>query len=264
LTLPRLFFSSLSNRFHFSFADWYGSNVKQNFGALRVLNDDLVKPRSGFGAHPHRNAEIFSYIVSGALSHADSMGNKESLPAGGIQYMSAGTGVVHSEMNDEAEKTCRFLQIWLTPDKTGHQPQYGSFMTTPEMRHNTLLAVLQGTGRVPYWATPRPGEPITLHQDATVIVSQFDPNFSQEISLGRHLQAYIVCIEGTMDIATPSDSTTSNKNSTEVSGTALGMREAAEIVAGKDDDLDLVLTAGKQGAHFMIIEMSSQPGQMHI
>ncbi len=67
-----------------------------------------------------------------------------------------------------------------------------------------------------------------------------------------------------MDIATPSDSTTSNKNSTEVSGTALGMREAAEIVAGKDDDLDLVLTAGKQGAHFMIIEMSSQPGQMHI
>jgi hypothetical protein len=74
--------------------------------------------------------------------------------------MSAGTGVVHSEMNEETEKTCRFIQVWLTPDKTGHTPQYGSLKTTPEMKHNTLLAILQGTGRVPYWATPMPGDPI--------------------------------------------------------------------------------------------------------
>lgn len=67
-----------------------------NFGALRVVNDDLVKPRAGFGTHPHRDAEIFSYVVQGELSHADSMGNKEALPRGCVQYMSAGTGVTHS------------------------------------------------------------------------------------------------------------------------------------------------------------------------
>lgn len=75
-----------------------------------MLNDDLVKPQAGFGRHPHRNAEIFSYVVQGQLSHADSMGNKESLPAGCVQYLSAGTGLTHEEMND-GSKTCRFLQV---------------------------------------------------------------------------------------------------------------------------------------------------------
>ena len=188
------------------------------------------------------------------------MGNKESLASGGVQYMSAGTGVVHSEMNDEVEKTCRFIQVWLTPDKRGHQPQYGSLMTTPEERHNKLLAVLQGTGRIPFWASPVPVEPVKLHQDATVIVSQADPSFSQEIALGRSRQAYVLCIEGSLEVSTP----TASDSATSKIPVVLGMREAAEIVAGKDDDLDVVLTAGKQGAHFMIIEMSSQPVTMHI
>jgi quercetin 2,3-dioxygenase len=192
------------------------------------------------------------------LTHQDSMGNKESLGAGGIQYMSAGTGVVHSEMNDDSE-TCRFIQVWLTPDKRGHQPQYGSLMTTPEMKKNTLLAVLQGTERIPYWAHSMPGEPIKLHQDATIVVSQSDPDFPQEISLGRNRQAYIVCIEGTMEITTPTVDASDGG-----SCTPLGTREAAEIVAGKDDNLDVGLKAGKQGAHFMVIEMSGLPSEMHI
>jgi redox-sensitive bicupin YhaK (pirin superfamily) len=90
----------------------------------------LVKPQSGFGAHPHRDAEIFSYVIAGALTHADSLGNREALPRGGLQYMSAGSGVVHSELNEHAAETCRFLQVWLAPDKRGHAPQYGSLRTS--------------------------------------------------------------------------------------------------------------------------------------
>jgi len=102
------------------------------------------------------------------------MGNKEALPAGGLQYMSAGTGVVHSEMNEHPQETCRFIQVWFTPDARGRPPQYGSLRISMEQRRNRLLAVLQGTHKIPSWAVPNSGEPITLNQDATVVVSQAD------------------------------------------------------------------------------------------
>lgn len=172
------------------------------------------------------------------------MGNKESLPAGGIQYMSAGTGVVHSEMNEHGE-TCRFLQIWFTPDARGHTPQYGSLKTTPKQRHNQLLAVLQGTGEPPAWATPLPGDPIKLHQDATVVVSQADAGLAQEVTLGAGRQAYIVCIEGSMFVEYPKGSAD------------LSMREAVEAVGKKDGPLPLKLVAGDEGAHFMVLEMAA-------
>lgn len=85
----------LESRFHFSFADYWDPQ-RMNFGALRVVNDDFVQPRAGFGSHPHRDAEIFSYVLDGQLSHQDSMGHKEALGRGCVQYISAGTGVVHS------------------------------------------------------------------------------------------------------------------------------------------------------------------------
>jgi redox-sensitive bicupin YhaK (pirin superfamily) len=85
----------LESRFHFSFADYWDPN-RMSFGALRVVNDDFVQPRAGFGTHPHRDAEIFSYVLDGQLSHQDSMGHKEALGRGSVQYMSAGTGVTHS------------------------------------------------------------------------------------------------------------------------------------------------------------------------
>eukprot|EP00953_Heterococcus_sp_UTEX-ZZ885_P003129 2214-Heterococcus_DN1.PRE.8 len=106
----------LESRFHFSFAGHWDPK-RMNFGALRVVNDDLVTAREGFGAHPHRDMEIFSYIVDGELTHADSKGNRESLGRGAVQYMSAGTGVHHSEMNAHPTDTCRFLQVWITPHR---------------------------------------------------------------------------------------------------------------------------------------------------
>jgi redox-sensitive bicupin YhaK (pirin superfamily) len=183
-------------------------------------------------------------VIDGELTHQDSIGNKETLGPGGVQYMSAGTGVVHSEMND-GDVTCRFLQIWLTPDSRGHTPQYGSFMTYPEQRKNVLLAILQGTEPPPPWAIVMPGQPIRLHQDATVIVSEVDATKSQTIEFDTNRQAYIVCINGSLRI----------KIEDEIAH--LETREAAEVVCKKTDNtlLPMTLESGSDGAHFLLIEM---------
>eukprot|EP00891_Asterochloris_glomerata_P005623 jgi/Astpho2/5623/fgenesh1_pm.00079_%23_32_t len=237
----------LESRFHFSFADYFDPQ-RQNFGCLRVLNDDLVQPHAGFGAHPHRDAEIFSYIVEGSLSHQDSMQNKESLPRGCVQYLSAGTGIRHSEMND-GDETTRFLQVWLTPDKRGHKPQYGSSVYTKQDRHNQLLHLLGGNGSVPQWKRLNPGNgTVRLHQfvtavpsfqDANVIVSENDAGAEHSIDLGPGRQAYMVCIEGSLD----------------VNDVQLSQRDAVELVASKSEPLSLTLRSGGGGSHFMLIEM---------
>lgn len=204
------------------------------------------------------SAEIFSYVVDGELTHQDSIGNKESLGRGAVQYMSAGTGVIHSEMNDHPKDICRFLQVWLLPDRPGHVPQYGSLNTISAQRHNSLLAVLQGTGNIPDWAVPihSDDDPIRLHQDATVVVSETDPGFRQRIRLGKSRQAYIVCIEGTLDLV-PEIPLQQNDST---SGVSLEMREAVEVVPA-DTGIALDLVAGGQGAHVMIIEMGKDTVQ---
>ncbi|KAK9909847.1 hypothetical protein WJX75_008338 [Coccomyxa subellipsoidea] len=229
----------LESRFHFSFADYYNPQ-NNNFGALRVLNDDLVKGEAGFGTHGHRDAEIFSYIVDGELTHADSMGNKESLPRGAVQYLSAGSGIRHSEMND-GEETTRFLQVWITPDQRGHKPQYGSREHRPEDRHNRLLHLLGGTGTPPAWKNVNScGQPIILHQDVNVYVSENDAAVAHDIELGEGRQAYLVAIEGSLD----------------VNGTSLEQRDAAELLSGSQST-QVTLKSGSQGCHFMLIEMAA-------
>lgn len=232
-----------ARRFHFNFADFWGG--RDSFGALRVVNDDLVKPRAGFGTHPHRDAEIFSYIVDGELSHKDSIGNKESLPRGCVQYLSAGTGITHSEMND-GDKTCRFLQVWITPDQRGHAPQYGSTRYQKADRHNRLLHILGGTGAVPTWSTVSSNQPIKLHQDTNVFVSESDAGVEHQVVLGPRRQAYLVCIEGSMQVSGPRGEPLE-----------LTQRDAADLVADRSSPLHLTLAAGAQGAHFMLIEMQS-------
>ena len=115
----------LDSHFHFSFAEYYNpENI--NFGVLRVWNDDIVLPGTGFGTHPHDNMEIISYVLEGELSHADSMGNEQTLTRGQVQYMSAGTGITHSEYN-HGEVPLRFFQIWIFADKRGYRPNYGDY-----------------------------------------------------------------------------------------------------------------------------------------
>lgn len=107
----------------FSFAGYYDPQ-RMNFGMLRVLNDDVVKPGMGFGTHPHRDMEIISIPLKGALSHKDSMGNKRSIEVGEVQAMSAGTGITHSEFNDSRTDDVNFLQLWIIPEAQGVEPRY--------------------------------------------------------------------------------------------------------------------------------------------
>lgn len=117
----------------FSFARWYDPN-RMGFGALRVLNDDKVAPDRGFSTHPHDNMEIITIVLKGAVAHRDSEGNVETIPAGDVQWMSAGTGVTHSEFNPSRTDTLHLLQIWILPRQNGLRPSYDQRSFGPEGR----------------------------------------------------------------------------------------------------------------------------------
>lgn len=234
----------LESRFHFAFAEWAPTERERlRFGQLRVLNDDVVAPGAGFGTHPHRDAEIFTYVVEGALAHKDSMQNRETLAAGCVQYMSAGTGVWHEEMNGSDEVPVRFLQVWLTPDRRGHTPQYGSKRFGKEDRHNRLLQILAGTTPPPAWGVPAGTAAARLHADVNVYVSELDTDAAPlELALGSGRQAYVVCVDGALAV-----------NDGQAT---LQRRDAAAIVGEDGGPTALKLApAGDKGAHLMLIEM---------
>ncbi|MGB0577490.1 MAG: pirin family protein [Alphaproteobacteria bacterium] len=136
----------LQSAHSFSFADYHDPHHVQ-FENLRVINDDLVAAGKGFGEHPHRDFEIFSYILEGALEHKDSMGNGSIVPAGGVQYMSAGSGVTHSEFNPSATERVRLLQIWLLPNVMGEAPQYDTLQIADADKDGRLKLFLSPDGR---------------------------------------------------------------------------------------------------------------------
>ena len=125
----------------FSFASYHNAE-RNNFGMLRVLNDDIVAPKMGFGKHPHQNMEIISIPITGALSHKDSMGNKRAIEVGEIQVMSAGTGLTHSEFNDSSTDSVNFLQLWIIPETTGVKPYYNQRNFDTSKQKNSLQTVV--------------------------------------------------------------------------------------------------------------------------
>ena len=129
----------------FSFAQWYNPD-KINFGALRVLNDDLVAPGRGFGTHPHDNMEIITIPLSGVVHHEDSMGNVGDIHAGEVQVMSAGTGVMHSEFNGSETDFLALFQIWIFPDDRGHTPRYDQQKIDPSKMKNQFLELVGPKG----------------------------------------------------------------------------------------------------------------------
>jgi redox-sensitive bicupin YhaK (pirin superfamily) len=129
----------LQSRFSFSFADYYDP-AHMGFRSLRVINDDVIAPLGGFPTHPHRDMEIFSYVLEGQLAHEDSMGNKRVLKPGEIQLMRAGSGVRHSEFNPSATEPARLLQIWITPHTRGLDPDYTEW-TPPATPHAKTLVI---------------------------------------------------------------------------------------------------------------------------
>jgi redox-sensitive bicupin YhaK (pirin superfamily) len=175
----------LRSIFHFSFADYYNPyNI--NFGVLRVVNDDLIEQGEGFDTHPHQDMEIVSYVVNGELTHADSMGNKRTLSRGHIQYMSAGTGVTHSEHN-YGKELLRTLQIWIFPDKRGYTPNYGDYMFEWNNRKDKWFHIVSGQNG---------DAPIKINQDANISVLELSEGKEIEFLVADNRQAYLVQIEG--------------------------------------------------------------------
>jgi quercetin 2,3-dioxygenase len=155
----------LDTYYSFSFADYHDpDNV--NWGALRVFNDDTIAPDAGFPAHPHRDMEIVTYVLSGELAHRDSMGNHGVVGPGGIQFMSAGTGVRHTEFNNSAQQPLHLVQMWVIPGSFGAGPSYGQMSFAQDERHNRWLPVVSGEESV--------AAPIRITQRATLRVARLE------------------------------------------------------------------------------------------
>jgi redox-sensitive bicupin YhaK (pirin superfamily) len=149
----------------FSFADYHDPQ-NTNWGALRVFNDDTVAPGQGFPTHPHRDMEIVTYVLRGELEHRDSLGSHGVVAPGGIQYVSAGTGVQHSEFNHSREHDVHFVQMWVLPRSRGLKPGYGQRAFPLDERRNRWLVAAGGE--------PGVAAPVTLHADATLRVARLE------------------------------------------------------------------------------------------
>jgi quercetin 2,3-dioxygenase len=174
----------LDSRHTFSFAD-YHDPAHMGFRALRVINEDRVAPGQGFGSHSHRDMEIISYVLDGALAHKDSMGTGAVIRPGDVQRMSAGTGVTHSEMNASATAPVHFLQIWIQPDRRGHVPGY-------EQR---AFPAADKAGRLRLVASPDGQDgSITIHADAQLLAGDFAAGQAADHALapGRHAWVHVV------------------------------------------------------------------------
>jgi redox-sensitive bicupin YhaK (pirin superfamily) len=177
--------------FHsFSFADYYDP-AHMGFGNLRVINEDRIAPGTGFGTHGHRDMEIVSYVLEGALAHKDSMGNGATIVPGDVQRMSAGRGVMHSEVNHAPDQTTHFLQIWIQPDRQGVEPGY-------EQRH---FDAASKRGRLRLVASPdgRDGS-VRLHADASLYAGLFDGGEAAELAIPAGRKAYVHLVRGRLTV----------------------------------------------------------------
>ena len=177
--------------FHsFSFADYYDPEHVE-FGPLRVINEDRVAPGRGFGRHGHRDMEIISYVLEGALEHKDSIGTGSVIRPGDVQRMSAGTGVMHSEFNASPTETVHFLQIWIHPAKQGIPPGYEQKHFAPQDRNGRLRLIASPDGI---------DGSVTIHQDASVYAGLFDgkQHATHELRAGR--RAYVHVARGDIEV----------------------------------------------------------------
>lgn len=176
----------------FSFAGWYDPD-KVHFGALRVLNDDMVAPKMGFSTHPHDNMEIITIPLSGELKHKDSMGNGSVIHAGEVQVMSAGTGVQHSEFNSSLNQELNLFQLWIFPNKRNVEPRYDQIRyDLSEMKNQFVQVVSPDINDDGTW----------IHQDAWINLADVDSNKDLTYNLKKTTNgAYLMVIEGSVIIA---------------------------------------------------------------
>lgn len=180
----------LSSRHTFSFAGYYDP-AQVGFSDLLVINDDRVAPGRGFGMHPHRDMEIFSYVLEGALEHKDTMGTGSVIRPGDVQMISAGSGIAHSEYNHSSKEAVHFLQIWLLPDSKGGPPEYQQTHFSAQAKRGRLCPVI----------TPRGDEgSIRVHQDVRVYAGLFDGAEAAQLKLARNRYAYVHVARGSIEV----------------------------------------------------------------
>ena len=213
--------------FHsFSFAGYYDPK-HMGWGNLRVINEDRVAPGKGFGTHGHRDMEIVSYVLQGALAHKDSMGNVKSIPPGDVQRMSAGTGVQHSEFNFSQDETTHFLQIWIEPSVKGVEPSYQQTTFSDAAKQGRLCLVASSDGAQ---------GSVTINADARMYAGLFDAGQSATLDLAAGRKAYVHLVRGKMS----------------VNGKALHTGDAALLA----DELQLLL-ANAQDAEVLVFDLSA-------
>jgi redox-sensitive bicupin YhaK (pirin superfamily) len=173
----------------FSFADYYDP-AHMGFGPLRVINEDRVAPGAGFPTHGHRDMEIITYLLDGALEHRDSMGTGSIITRGEVQRMSAGTGVRHSEYNPSATHGAHFLQIWIEPDRQNAAPAYEQKRVTPDSMRNRLRLLASPNGA---------DDSVTIHQDARLYACRLE-NGAVTATLAPGRRAYVQVARGTVHV----------------------------------------------------------------
>jgi redox-sensitive bicupin YhaK (pirin superfamily) len=220
----------LHSRFSFSFAEWYDP-MRMGFGVLRVINDDVIDPDSGFDLHPHNNMEIITIVLEGTVTHGDSMGNQGTIPAGDVQVMTAGTGVVHSEHNNSLNETLKLFQIWILPKGHGIIPRYGQKSFGTQWQPHAVQLLVSPDGR---------DNSLSIYQDAFISRGALDKGQTQIYTpytpMGNGI--YVLVVDGSITI----DKHVLKERD------ALGVEEAAviNIIANKN-------------SHYLILEVPMKP-----
>lgn len=178
----------LQSRHTFSFGEYFDPD-HMGFRSLRVINDDWIAEGRGFGAHPHRDAEIFTYVIEGAVAHRDSMGNGSTIKAGDLQYMSAGSGVMHSEVNPSKTERTHLLQIWLKPNQSGGEPRYAEKSLGDRAKNNALTLLFAGKAR---------DGAIEIRQDAEIYFGKADAGRTLNVPVAENRHVWIHAIKGSI------------------------------------------------------------------
>jgi len=217
----------LDTYYTFSFANYY-DRKHMGFRDLRVINEDTVSADKGFGMHPHRDMEILTYIIEGELSHRDSVGRGATIRQHDVQRMSAGTGVMHSEVN-QSKKPVHLLQIWLLPEAEGLKPSYEDRTFSADDKRNRLRLIASHDGRE---------GSTTIHQDARVYASLLDGGKTLDLALKSDRHAWVQLVRGELD----------------VNGTKLTKGDGAAI--SNESKLRLTSTSGNGEAEFLLFDLA--------
>ena len=180
----------LKSKHTFSFADYHNPSM-MGFAKLRVVNEDWIEPGQGFGMHPHRDMEIVTYMIDGALEHKDSMGNGSVIRPGELQRMTAGTGVMHSEFNPSTEDKAHLLQVWILPERNGLEPGYEQKLFPSEEKRNRWRLVGSRDGR---------DGSLTIHQDVNLLSSELDANTELEYDFDGRRRGFLQIVRGEVQV----------------------------------------------------------------